>query len=227
METNGTRLAASQLDEHAKVIRERAERSITDILEIGRRLSEVKRALGRTDFLVWVAAQFRWSEDTAERLISIYALQGRIPEIAEVSIPITGLYLIAAPSTPAAAARAIVAKAQNEHLSVGEIRTTVESFRSVRKPEPMMSVPEAEAAFARAQQARKRLPSYIPSAPPSAPEPGQHTRTLDLAKVEHVVALFQQLTEPEKGQCVHRLRRLCPAAWSEPDSPAADCEVVF
>jgi Protein of unknown function (DUF3102) len=218
------------LDEHAEAIRASAKRTIVSLIDIGRRLSVVKRAVGRGHWLSCIEREFRWSEDTAERLMTLHSLQQRIPEIAEVSIPISGLYLLAAPSTPVKTAKEVVAKVQGgDRVSVAEIRTTIAGAKSASvrsSPAPMMTVDQAEKAFAKAaaERSRSKLPSYIPSAPPSAPEPA-HDRMLDLAKVERVIGMFQQLTEPEKGQCVHRLRQVYPALVTQP--MLKDAEVVF
>jgi Protein of unknown function (DUF3102) len=137
------------LDEHADTIRAYAKRSIKDILEIGRRLAEVKKLLGYGNFLSWIEREFRWSEDTAERLIALHALQRRIPEVADVSLPISGLYLLASPSTPVETAKAVIAKAQDgEPVSVVEIKSTIA---------------EAKAAKISARVRKPKLPSYIPA----------------------------------------------------------------
>jgi hypothetical protein len=134
------------LDEHVPVIRRNAKRIIDDAFDIGRRLAEVKGLLGRAAFLPWLEREFKWSEDTAERLIALHVLQRRIPEVADVSLPITGLYLLAAPSTPLETAEAVIAKAQDgERVSVTEIKATIDSAR-VRKPRLPSYIPTQEAA---------------------------------------------------------------------------------
>jgi hypothetical protein len=75
------------IDEHAEAIRAHAKRTITNILEIGRRLAEVKRSLGYGNWLSWLEREFRWSEDTAERFIALHALQRQIPNVSELSLP--------------------------------------------------------------------------------------------------------------------------------------------
>jgi hypothetical protein len=143
------RAQQAALDEHAEAIRAYAKRTIRDILDIGRRLAEVKNMLGYGNFLSWIGREFRWSEDTAERLIALHALQRRIPEVADVSLPISGLYLLASPSTPLETAKDVVAKAQDgEQISVAKIKASVEEARSRHNP----------------QRVRKpKLPSYIPA----------------------------------------------------------------
>ena len=68
--------------------------------------------------------------DTAERFIQVHALSGQIPQLAEFALPISGLYLLAAPSVPPEARAAIIERAQDgEPISVTDVRQTIDRAR--------------------------------------------------------------------------------------------------
>jgi hypothetical protein len=114
------------LDEHAEAIRACGKRTIEAVLEIGCRLAEAKKLLGHGNWLPWLQREFDWSEDTAERFIALHALRRQIPQLAELSIPLSGLYLLASPSTPPEVVEAIVAKTQDgEKVGVTEIKAAI------------------------------------------------------------------------------------------------------
>jgi Protein of unknown function (DUF3102) len=156
---------AEELAEHAEAIRAYGKRTVQSVLAIGRHLAEVKQLLGHGNWLSWLEQEFNWSEDTAERLIAVYKLQRQIPHVAELSLPFSGLYLLAAPSTPPEAIEVVVAKAEvGEQITVAEIRETVrkaKSPESVRKPERSSNIPaekhELEAAKAGAKKSAKAV----------------------------------------------------------------------
>ena len=120
-------------DEYAERIRAYAKRTVADIIEIGRLLSEAKKRVGYGNFLSWIKREFAWSEDTAERFISLHALQSQIPHVAELSLPFSGLYLLAAPSTPHEVVDTIVARAEDgERVTVTEIKETIAKARPTK-----------------------------------------------------------------------------------------------
>jgi hypothetical protein len=168
------------LDEHAEAIRAYAKRTIDDVLEIGRRLAEVKKLVGRAAFLPWLDQVLGCSEDTAEHFIALHALQRQLPNVRKLDLPLSGLYLLAHRSTPPEAVEAIVAKAEDgERVSVAEIKATVTEAKTKRKPQ---------------------LPSYVVPT-----ETAQRDNLLDLDKVEAAIRVFQQLTQPEKREFVRRV----------------------
>jgi hypothetical protein len=115
------------LDQCAEQIRFLGKRTVADLLEIGRLLDEVKHSgLGRAGFLQWIDHEFGWSEDTAERYIALQKLRRQLPQVADVSLPVSALYLLASPSTPLETAKDVVAKGlDGEQMSVAEIKATV------------------------------------------------------------------------------------------------------
>jgi hypothetical protein len=103
---------------------------ISDVLEIARRLKDAKRLAGHGGWLPWLDREFGWSEDTAERFMSLNRLQGQIPQIAEYDLPVSGLYMLAAPNTPDEARDAVIERAQNgEALSLKDVQRMIQEAR--------------------------------------------------------------------------------------------------
>jgi hypothetical protein len=126
IETIGDAALRAVLDEHADAIRVCGKRTIEAVLEIGRRLTEAKKILGRGNWVPWLEREFDWSEDTAERFIALHVLRGQFPQVAEIRIPISGLYLLALPSTPPEAVVTVITKAYDgERVGVAGVRTAI------------------------------------------------------------------------------------------------------
>lgn len=118
------------LRSHARHIQRLSRRAIGDVVEIGRRLTDAKRRLRHGTFLVWIAAEFGWSERTAENFMRVYDLQGRFANFADLDVPISALYLLAAPSTPEPAIFTIAARTGlGAGLSLLEVKEIIANSR--------------------------------------------------------------------------------------------------
>ena len=95
---------AAILTEHAAEIRRLGKRVVGDVIEIGARLTECKRIAGHGNFLPWLEREFGWSEDTAENYMRLADLD-KFRTVRNLDLPLKGLYLLAAPSTPEIRAR--------------------------------------------------------------------------------------------------------------------------
>ena len=178
------------LDQCAEQIRFLGKRTVADLLEIGRLLDEVKHSgLGRAGFLQWIDHEFGWSEDTAERYIALQKLRRQLPQVADVSLPVSALYLLASPSTPLETAKDVVAKGlDGEQMSVAEIKATVTEAKGKR---------------------RLRFPSYKPEqakALPQVTQEGVTSKEIDrraLVDLAHkhraaIIDLMRRMTQPER-----------------------------
>jgi hypothetical protein len=66
-------------------------------------------------------------DETARRFIGVYDLVGKSHKLLNLEIPVSGLYMLAAPSTPDEAREAVIARAEaGEKLSVADVRATVD-----------------------------------------------------------------------------------------------------
>jgi hypothetical protein len=115
---------------HAREIQRLGRCAIGDIIEIGRRLSDAKERLGHGKFLTWVAAEFGWSERTAENFMRVYDLSRKSEKFADLQVPISALYLLAAPSTPDKALEAVAMRVgAGNGVSVAEVKDMIAKSR--------------------------------------------------------------------------------------------------
>jgi len=125
------------LANHAKAIRTLGKRVIKDVIEIGRRLIECKRLAGHGHWLPWLEREFGWSDKTAERFMSVHALAGKSDKLSNLNLPISGLYLLAAPSTPNEARVEIINRSMSgETIALAEIKETITEHKATGKRTP-------------------------------------------------------------------------------------------
>jgi hypothetical protein len=134
--------AGAALAEHAAAIRSLGKRVIGDVIEIGRRLTEAKALIeddarkenrsAHAAWLHWIDREFAWNETTARNFLNVHGLvENKSANFADLNLPVSGLYLLAAPSTPEAARAEVIELAENgEALSVGEIKDTIDQARA-------------------------------------------------------------------------------------------------
>jgi hypothetical protein len=135
--------AAPALAEHAAAIRALGKSVIGDVIEIGRWLTDAKVIAGHGRWLPWLEREFGWSEDTAERFMSLHRLQGQIPQVAEYDLPVSGLYLLAAPSTPPEARTEVIKRAADgEKVTVRDIKTKIAEAKGRQQPATRPAGPE-------------------------------------------------------------------------------------
>jgi hypothetical protein len=127
--TGGTvaRYDAAFLADSAERIRALGKRVISNVIEIGRLLIECKERCGHGNWLPWLEAEFGWTERTAQRYISAaHELAGKYDKLSDLDVPISSLYLLAAPSTPEAARDEIIERAKSgERLKHEEVRAII------------------------------------------------------------------------------------------------------
>jgi hypothetical protein len=132
-------MLASVLAEHAHAIRELGKRTREDIAEIGRHLVETRNLIERGAWLVWLEAEFGWSDQTAYRFIHVYELSrdARFHTCVELDLPLGVLYRLAAPK--AEEARQEIA----EQIEAGEQVTAEMVIQAVtgRRKTPPQSDP--------------------------------------------------------------------------------------
>jgi hypothetical protein len=106
--------------EAADRIRSRMMRTVKDLIEIGRDLIAVKERLGHGNFLPWIDGEFRMTDKSAQRFMSVAERYGDKSDSVS-NLTATVMYELAAPSTPEEV-RAEVA----ERAAAGESVTTAE-----------------------------------------------------------------------------------------------------
>lgn len=122
--------AAAVLADHANAIRTFGKRVISDVIEIGRRLSDAKEKAGYGNWLPWLKREFGWSHQTADRFINVFAASGKWSTLVNSDLPLSGLYLLVAPSTPEEARAEVTARVESgESLSVADVVSTVNEVK--------------------------------------------------------------------------------------------------
>jgi len=75
-------------------------------------LTEVKEKLGHGPFIDWIEREFAWARTTAERFMNVYE-RVKLPNLGNLDIDVSALYLIAQPKTPEPARNDIIRRASN------------------------------------------------------------------------------------------------------------------
>jgi Protein of unknown function (DUF3102) len=89
------------LTAHITAIRTLGKQTIANVIEIGRRLTECKKLVSARDWGCWLDKEFRWSERHARNFMYAYELaESKSENFSELDLPISAIYLLAAPSTP-------------------------------------------------------------------------------------------------------------------------------
>jgi hypothetical protein len=125
-----TRHADIALAEHVAVIRALGKRVVRDIIEIGGRLTECKNIVGHGGWLPWLEREFGWSERAARNFMQAHELSLKSANFADLDVPVSALYLLAAPSTPGEVVDAAVDRAANgEKLTVEQVKDMIAEAR--------------------------------------------------------------------------------------------------
>jgi hypothetical protein len=124
---------AAALIEHARQIRELGKRTVDQIIEIGRRLIECRKLVGHGAWLPWLEREFGWSDRTARNFMRAYDLAGsKLEKFSDLSLPVSALYLLAAPSTPERVRDDVIARAEaGEAISTADVKEAIAQAKPV------------------------------------------------------------------------------------------------
>lgn len=130
------------LRERAEQIRGLARVTASGIVEIGKYLTEVKAKLPHGQFLKWVRTEFGWTDRHARRFMEVYG-HVKSDKLSNLSIDVSALYLIAAPSTPELVRAEVIHRAENgEHVSHRRARALVQRFEETGELPEVETLPE-------------------------------------------------------------------------------------
>jgi len=101
------------LADTAERIRALGRHVITDVIEIGRLLTECKARCGHGNWLPWLEREFGWTDKTAERFMSVSRLAGKSDKLSNLELPVSSLYMLAAPSTSESAREEVITRAES------------------------------------------------------------------------------------------------------------------
>jgi hypothetical protein len=146
------------LAENAEEIRKLGKRVGRDVIEIGRRLTGMKKLCGHGNWLPWLEREFGWTDRHALNYTRVYELSLKSENFSDLEIPVSALYLLAAPSTPPEAVDEVI-----ECARTGERQTHAEIKGKIDKIKRM----KATAAGVKPQRGstKKRTGAEGPAAP--------------------------------------------------------------
>jgi hypothetical protein len=131
--------AVDPLIEHARAIRALGRRAVADIIEIGRLLIEAKQIVGHGGWLPWLEREFGWTDDTALNFMRVHELS-KSRNFRDLNLPVSSLYLLAAPSTPDEARLEIAQRAEaGEQLPIAEVKRVVAEHKRPYRPTRMQA----------------------------------------------------------------------------------------
>jgi Protein of unknown function (DUF3102) len=132
-----------KLAEHAAEIRRLGKQTIENVVEIGRRYAEC-RAILKEDgkWRAWLKDEFNGVESSARNFINVFEMsKSTCANFAHVDLPVSALYLIAAPSTPDAARTEIIERAAaGERYPVAAAKRTIEAAKGRQHPDSAREV---------------------------------------------------------------------------------------
>ena len=132
--------SADKVRSSAQKIRRMVEKTVEDIIEVGKELLAVKEIVGYGNFGAWLRLEFGWTDRTARNFMAVAEqFGGRTETISELKIDPTAAYLLSAPSAPDEARQQAVERAE-----AGEqITTSVakEILAETRKKRPKKGKP--------------------------------------------------------------------------------------
>jgi hypothetical protein len=231
---------------HAAEIRSLGKRVVADVIEIGKILGEAKRICGHGNWLPWLDREFGWTEKTAKRFMNVHALAGKSDNLSDLEIPVSAIYLLAAPSTPADARDAIIERAEvGEAVSVAEVKDTIDAAKGRKrskskrpKTEPTEfdseawaagEISMAEAAKAGIAEAQQLLAKKAAIEPPTTPaardDIGESSNGEDIdadpPMLRILLRAWDHAPEPVRQKFMARVG-LVPDPLAIPPPPAAD-----
>jgi Protein of unknown function (DUF3102) len=204
----------SVLAKHADTIRQLSKQTVENIIEIGRRLVDCRdNHLEHGEWLPWLQREFGWSDRTALNFIRVYE-QSKSENFSDLNLPVSSLYLLAAPSTPETAKSEIIKRAKTgTPVSVAEVKQTINAAKARRAAEATgKALPVAKRvgadgkARARpAKKARKQPAKKAKSKTPEAPKAAASAPERETPARE-TPARAQQDVGPQSTSEVERLR---------------------
>ena len=126
-----------QLREHADAIRGLLKLTVENIIEIGRRLVEAKKLVPHGCWLPWLNNEFGWHVRTARRFMQVHELTLKWDTVSLLSLPVTGAYLLAEPSTSDSVREEVLKRAAaGEEMTVSKVKETIAAKHAPRSTRP-------------------------------------------------------------------------------------------
>jgi hypothetical protein len=174
-------------------------RTAQDIIDIGKKLSEVKQELGHGQFLDWLRTEFDWSESAARKFMQVHR-KFKTVNFTNLNIATSAMYLLAADSTSETARNEALQRASD-----GEVITRAKAKAIVQLHEPIdNSTIDIETENTPVSNVDLPCESQ-PSAPLSHDKYQELRDGLNLLTESQVAALWQALSDRLNPTLLERL----------------------
>jgi hypothetical protein len=156
--------ASPLLAEHVDAIRALGKQTVENVIEIGRRLTECKKLVGHGNWLPWLDRVFGWSERTARRFMQAHEFAlAKSDKLADLSIGVSSLCLLAAPSTPNEARDEIIRRAQaGETIPAAEAKRIIADSKTSSKLGKPTTKPQPSEKSDESVQRKRKVPNLEP-----------------------------------------------------------------
>ncbi|WP_218080885.1 DUF3102 domain-containing protein [Anthocerotibacter panamensis] len=133
-----------RVQQKAEEIKSLVRRSLTDLLQIGKWLIEVKEDLEHGQFGEWLSAEFAWTSRTARYLMNA-ARTFKTEEISNLKIVPSAMLALSSPELPEEARQEAITRAQEgERINVEKAREIVAKHRTSDKDESTERIDEQQ-----------------------------------------------------------------------------------
>lgn len=175
-------------------------RTAQDIIDIGKKLSEVKQELGHGQFLDWLRAEFDWSESAARKFMQVHR-KFKTVNFTNLNIATSAMYLLAADSTSQTARNEALQRASD-----GEVITRAKAKAIVQLHEPPIANSIVDINVENTSVLSVALPDEPqPSAPLSHDKYQELSDGLNLLTESQIAALWQALSDRLNPTLLERL----------------------
>ena len=145
-------------------IRALMKRTAQDIIEVGQKLTQVKKQLGHGRFRDWLHAEFEWSVSAATRFMQV-SERFQFVNLANLDLAPSALYELAAPATPESARVEAIARAKTGESITHKAAKTIKQKYATSSIKPKIE-PQSEEA----SQRHEPTPTKAPLVPQSSPK---------------------------------------------------------
>jgi hypothetical protein len=157
---NPTVVESPELAAHVIAIHALGKQTIDNVIAIGARLTKCREIVGH-GWRQWLEAEFKWTYKTADNFINIYKLaESRCENFSHLNLPVSALYLLAAPSTPEAICDEIISGAKaGKEFKVADVQAKVRGGKARSGGETTMGAPMTPNVLASLAESSRRMPT--------------------------------------------------------------------
>lgn len=184
-------------------------RSAQDIVDIGGKLIEVKEELGHGKFVMWLSAEFNWSESAARKFMQVHR-RFKTVKFTDLNIATSALYLLASNSTSVAVRQEALERAmQGEIINYSKAKSIIAQHKEIgnRSLPTQITVDVAAQTVNEVSLTRSSIPSGNKSngmddqlsiqPPNSMPVDAINTCTKLISTIEDINSQLLELMEDE------------------------------